>query len=46
MHKVMGDLNGEIEQMRLVDYEFIDSELFPNLHPSIYMDLVPLRMEK
>lgn len=40
--EVLDDLYGKMEQTRLVDHDFTDGDLFPDLQPSVYMDPVPL----
>lgn len=39
---ILGDLQGKVEQARLVDIYFSDSDLFPQMRVDSYMDYSPL----
>jgi hypothetical protein len=37
--KIIGDLKGKTEQVKLLDLDLTDSTLFPQMHPDVFWQL-------
>jgi len=39
--KIIGDLKGKVDHVKLLDLDLTDSALFPQMHPNVFWELAP-----